>query len=772
MVEASFVHCSLQITRNGVGYGLNKNQFTSEAHWFVPKKEAFSFTLGSDVTTIQIKGLAPQHLSCSLLDNTLAIEKVSDKVQLTSADGTQHTVAPGQKYSIPVLAKGPAAPPWKITFPNRTVVTGRVWEERQFLPPDVISYLEKRHGPIQKIDEGQSSLIFRTKDDKVLKVLSPRFMSSKGVVARYINAARKFQTLPSPPFFSLQEIVYRHTPLVCYVLMDYFPSESLETYLAKKGIIPLTEAQNIVRGVAEKLKIFQSLGYAYRNLSPDNILVGKNGEIRTTGFFLLKTEVNVTAAGAQMVVVNYTSPEQIEDPATTDVFTDIFSLGAIFHAMVIGEPPFGATKQIEYVAMLMNPSSQLASSEIQKAAPFLAAKICEQIAAMLARDKKKRPDPDTLLKWFTPAPKVQPVKPAPQPAALATDELAGDLLDNLDRVKEARPSPMIVPSADKECPDESSTFNNLLQQIDKIDIHLEEDVPTDLGRRLQDQQQELTENFKLSELRITKMYPMMSRADIIKSETPASPAASPSPKSGRSQRITKGFSEQAVPEPNVAPATRETMESLAQKALEVQDAKKNAEGKSKPKTQKLASHPLKSAARQAEATKTHWRQLALLGIFCLLGVFFFAPWGKAKTAPSPTGNTPQPETIPAPPTVPSDTVNHEGKPQQSGQNQSQPVKPAVVSMQGRIVRVYRYENAIQYFVFVATERAGEYAVTVPDGWPEHIIDAAQKNNEPVDITGTQETLGSGVLVLTGNRQTRDYIALKKIKCEAGVFPRE
>jgi pSer/pThr/pTyr-binding forkhead associated (FHA) protein len=97
-----------------------------------------------------------------------------------------------------------------------------------------------------------------------------------------------------------------------------------------------------------------------------------------------------------MVIAKYTAPEQAEDPTATDILSDMFSLGAIFYALVVGEPPFNFKNPRQYIKFLMA-GKQLEAQEIQNTAKYLLHSSCELIASLLSWDKSKRPTPQKLL---------------------------------------------------------------------------------------------------------------------------------------------------------------------------------------------------------------------------------------------------------------------------------------------------------------------------------------------------------------------------------------
>ena len=133
----------------------------------------------------------------------------------------------------------------------------------------------------------------------------------------------------------------------------------------------------------------ESLGIIHRDISPQNILVSYEGNVKVIDFGIAKAKTNSesTRAGVIKGKPSYLSPEQISGERL-DVRSDIFSLGAVFWELLTGRKLFqgdsdlAVLKQIEGCNTHVKPPSQM-NPEVPKELDLIVLK-------MLAKDRALR----------------------------------------------------------------------------------------------------------------------------------------------------------------------------------------------------------------------------------------------------------------------------------------------------------------------------------------------------------------------------------------------
>lgn len=387
-------HCKLQIKRPGEQYGIQKDFISGTIRLFIPKDGANIIYAGSsDQNDIRVKGLSPEHVTLGFIQEDLFIQ-AKDSLEISHSNHKEK-LGPKQNKRLPMFTKQDSFR-CTLSFPDKSSIEIKASPEQVVLEEKARQQLESKYGYIEKIQEGDFSLLFKTNHDKVIKVLKPSHARNKGSCIRFINAARKFSTLPDS-FLKIRHICY-HSGL-CYATMDYFPADTLENYIGKKGTMSESEAQEVVIAIAQRMQVLHSRNCILRNLSPSNVLIGSNGDLCIVGFFFLKTDSHVTMKNALMIVPGYVSPEQINDSSKVDVSTDLFALGAIYYTILMGEPPFKTNNTREYINSVASKEARpIEAKELREVNPALSSKTCEIIARLLSLDKNKRPNLETLIR--------------------------------------------------------------------------------------------------------------------------------------------------------------------------------------------------------------------------------------------------------------------------------------------------------------------------------------------------------------------------------------
>lgn len=183
-----------------------------------------------------------------------------------------------------------------------------------------------------------------------VKRLHPHLAKSPEFVAMFLDEARVAARIRHPNVVSIIDVVSQDDELL--LVMDYIEGESLSRLLGAGGEarrrIPPEIAVRIMADVLEGLHAAHEitddagvpLGVVHRDVSPQNVLVGRDGISHLIDFGVAKAagRLHVTKDGAIKGKIAYMAPEQIR--GTVDRRADVYAASTVLWEMLVGRRLF------------------------------------------------------------------------------------------------------------------------------------------------------------------------------------------------------------------------------------------------------------------------------------------------------------------------------------------------------------------------------------------------------------------------------------------------
>ncbi|MHC4842119.1 MAG: serine/threonine protein kinase [Planctomycetota bacterium] len=244
---------------------------------------------------------------------------------------------------------------------------------------DHVSVEEANRIPIfevaKEIGQGGMATVFLAKNKKTgrkcaLKVLFPKHTSNAKFVERFIREGKLLREFDSENIAKGFEygVVGKDSPKPLYFMsMEYIKGPSIQDMLDKEGVFDEQKCIYVITEAAKGLAYMQERGIVHRDIKPDNIMWSQDGRVMLVdlGF---ATPIKSDAAGEYedetCGTVQYISPEQAKGQADLDIRADIYSLGATFYHMLIGELPFSGKDSMDIMAKQV--MEQLNSGKFKK----------------------------------------------------------------------------------------------------------------------------------------------------------------------------------------------------------------------------------------------------------------------------------------------------------------------------------------------------------------------------------------------------------------------
>lgn len=209
--------------------------------------------------------------------------------------------------------------------------------------PHVVSWIGKKVlgcNVEELIGSGGSGSVFRgTRFDKhvALKFINIQNGLSAERFRRELLSMAKIQHPNIVHFFDAQEVV----PGIFCVVMDYFSGNNLQDYVNNEAF-ELSEAIFIVNEISEGLKAAHAEKIVHRDIKPSNVMYNREDKkVKLIDFGIIKDmdQFRITDDGQAVGTPMYMSPEQCTGQSA-DHRCDIYSLGAVFYHLLVGNPPF------------------------------------------------------------------------------------------------------------------------------------------------------------------------------------------------------------------------------------------------------------------------------------------------------------------------------------------------------------------------------------------------------------------------------------------------
>ena len=185
-----------------------------------------------------------------------------------------------------------------------------------------------------------------------------------------------------------------------FIAMEYIDGPSLLTLIKQaysaQTPIPLPLCAKILSFACEGLAYAHELedpatgkplGLIHRDISPDNIILSRNGGVKVVDFGIAKVanQGHRTQTGMVKGKVAYMSPEQLQGQPL-DPRADVFALGVVLYKLVTGQHPFDAESEVRLIqAILYEPMVEV--SERRQDVPEELERIVEKA---LAKDRDQR----------------------------------------------------------------------------------------------------------------------------------------------------------------------------------------------------------------------------------------------------------------------------------------------------------------------------------------------------------------------------------------------
>jgi serine/threonine-protein kinase len=288
-----------------------------------------------------------------------------------------------------------------------------------------------------------------------LKILLPHLKKDREFVNMFLDEARIASAIHHANVVQVFD-VGEHDD-VPYIVMEYLRGQSLYRTLRKarasevalSGVLPAIlarTAEGLHAAHETRDENGESLGVVHRDVSPQNVHVGYDGQVKVVDFGIAsaKRRLTNTRSGQLKGKFRYLSPEQVRRDLHVDRRADVWALGVMAWESFAGRKLFVGDDDATTLWSVMNEPIP----DLRTIVPDVPAEIAAIVAKSLERDRSKRPS--TCAEVAGAFERARPAQPAAIAAAMAElfgaertveeERLAASTRERPAAIKESDPS--------------------------------------------------------------------------------------------------------------------------------------------------------------------------------------------------------------------------------------------------------------------------------------------------------------------------------------------
>lgn len=183
----------------------------------------------------------------------------------------------------------------------------------------------------------------RNPDRTVTMIADKKYAYNEGLL-EFLSLNRKLASMVLPALNKTYTAFEENG--TAYAISAAVSGKTLESFLAQNGgTLKWEQARSLFFPLMETISELHEAGIVHGGISPETIIIGRDGKLRLNGFSILKMRQRVSDYETHLFA-GYAAAEQYAENGSATVQSDIYALSAVLFRVLIGTVPPAADNRM------------------------------------------------------------------------------------------------------------------------------------------------------------------------------------------------------------------------------------------------------------------------------------------------------------------------------------------------------------------------------------------------------------------------------------------
>ncbi len=191
-----------------------------------------------------------------------------------------------------------------------------------------------------------SNLCERDAFDGTVSMIAGNEFNYNDTLVKFLELSKTlFRLNGLPALFDVLDV--REANNTAYRITKSVPGISLREFLMRNGgTLKWDQARSLFAPLISSVSALHKAGVIHRGISPDTLIVGKDGKLRINGFLIPEARTAKSVLTSQMFP-GFAAVEQYGVAGSQGPWTDIYAFAATIYRTLVGNPPPEATTRLQ-----------------------------------------------------------------------------------------------------------------------------------------------------------------------------------------------------------------------------------------------------------------------------------------------------------------------------------------------------------------------------------------------------------------------------------------